>query len=170
MRDLFEAPTPAELAVRVERALGGAAAGDSCSPASPSTRGRDLELSFAQERLWFLAELEPNDPSYTLAFVRRLRGQLDRAALARAFSALVLRHEVLRTVFATREGRPVARVLPATDVALPVVSVASWPESEREAALRDEIAAETQRPFDLATGPLLRARLSTPAWTIMSSW
>ncbi|MEP7122426.1 MAG: non-ribosomal peptide synthase/polyketide synthase [Byssovorax sp.] len=161
LRDLFEAPTPAELAVRVGRALGGGAlaAIAPLTVIAPEARAGDLALSFAQERLWFLAELEPNDPSYNIALVRRLTGALDRDALARALSAVVARHEVLHTVFAAKDGRPVARVRPAEAVALPVVVLSSLPEPEREAAVQREIAAEAQRPFNLATGPLLRARL-----------
>ena len=161
LRDLFEAPTPAELAVRVERALGGGAAA-AIAPLTllpADARAGDLALSFAQERLWFLAELEPNDPSYNIALVRRVAGALDRDALAKALSALVARHEILHTVFAAKDGRPVARVRPAADVALPIVHLASLPEPEREAAVQREIAAEAQRPFNLATGPLFRARV-----------
>jgi amino acid adenylation domain-containing protein/non-ribosomal peptide synthase protein (TIGR01720 family) len=161
LRDLFEAATPAELAVRVERALGGGAVAAIAplTTLSPDARAGDLALSFAQERLWFLAELEPNDPSYNIALVRRLAGALDRDALGKALSALVARHEILHTVFAAKDGRPVARVRPAEAVALPVVNLASLPEADREAAVTREIAAEAQRPFNLATGPLFRARL-----------
>ncbi len=161
LRDLFEAPTPAELAGRVERALGGGAPATTpaLAPLPGSARAGDLELSFAQERLWFLAELEPDDPTYNIALVRRLTGPLDRDALGKALSALVARHEVLHTVFAAKDGRPVARIRAAEPVALPVTSLAALPAAPREAAILREIAAEAHRPFDLATGPLLRARL-----------
>ncbi len=89
----------------------------------------------------------------------RLEGPLDTAALGRAVAALVARHEVLRTTFTSKDGLPAAVVHEHLETPLPVISLAALPASERESALREATAAEAQRPFDLAAGPVLRARL-----------
>ena len=122
-------------------------------------RGEPLPLSFGQERLWFLHQLDPGDPSYVVPLLVRFEGPLDAGALERALSALVRRHEVLRTTFALAGDRPVAVIHEAAALGLPRTSFAALPESEREVAARAEFAAELRRPFDLATGPLLRPRL-----------
>ena len=116
----------------------------------------DFPLSYAQQRLWFLDQLEPGNPFYNLPGGFRLRGPLDQAALARARSEIVRRHEMLRTTFPTVEGRPVQRVGPPTAAALPVVDLGGLPEAAHAAAVRAHVAAEVWRPFDLAAGPLLR--------------
>jgi amino acid adenylation domain-containing protein len=157
LRRLFEGPTVAELAHAIEAALAaGAPAADGPIPRA----GRDgaLPLSFAQERLWFLDRLQPGETVYNLPLVLRLRGELDAAALAAAFGEIVRRHEVLRTVFAERDGEPVQVVLPAAPRALPAVDLAGLPAAarEREAA---RLAGEAAWPFDLARGPLLRTTL-----------
>jgi amino acid adenylation domain-containing protein/non-ribosomal peptide synthase protein (TIGR01720 family) len=158
LRSLFEAPTPADLAERIQEALRGGEA-SAAPPLAREARAGEAELSFAQERLWFLAQLEPDDPSYNIPMVLRLRGRLDRDALGKAISALAQRHEILRTVFASRDGRPISILQPDAAVALAITDLASLPEPDREAALTRETAAEAARPFDLARGPLLRARL-----------
>jgi hypothetical protein len=98
-------------------------------------------LSFAQERLWFLDRLDPDNPAYVIPSSLRLRGRLDVPALERALAEVVRRHEVLRATFHEEDGRPVQRIAPPGPVALPVV---------------EEIRRE---PIRLEEGPLLRARL-----------
>ncbi|MEV5884235.1 non-ribosomal peptide synthase/polyketide synthase [Streptomyces sp. NPDC052020] len=116
-------------------------------------RTRPLPLSFAQQRLWFLDRLRPGDARYNSAVALRLTGALDRDALGRALDTVVARHEALRTTFEEGEdGRPVQRVHAPGPVPLPVRDTAP---PKTEAALLDEYA----RPFDLRTGPLLRALL-----------
>ncbi|MEO5728989.1 MAG: condensation domain-containing protein, partial [Byssovorax sp.] len=158
LRALFEAPTPAALALRVEAALR-EDAGTVAPALGRVAREGAAALSFAQERLWFLDQLEPGSPSYVVPLAMRLEGPLDAAALARAVAALVARHEVLRTTFTSLDGRPAAILHDHVETPLPVTSLAAIPASSREAALRDAVAAEAQRPFDLAAGPVLRARL-----------
>ncbi|HEX2187551.1 MAG TPA: amino acid adenylation domain-containing protein, partial [Longimicrobiaceae bacterium] len=156
LRVLFEAPTAAGLARWIERALPDAAP---APPIVPVGRDGDLPLSFAQERLWFLDHLEPGSPFYNVPGALRLRGALDAAALEWALGRVVARHEALRTVFPTREGRAVQRVLPPDALALPVEDLRALPQEAREEAVRRTVAEEVRRPFDLARGPLLRARL-----------
>ena len=121
----------------------------------PTRRDRnEYPLSFGQERLWFLAQLDPGSPVYNVPFGLRLRGQLDAGALQAAVRGVVARHEALRTCFPAPRGRPVQLVLDQVPLPLPLLEVSG---GEREAArLARELAAE---PFDLDRGPLLRGRL-----------
>ncbi len=158
LRALFDAPSPSGLAARVEAALR-AGHGVAAPPMVRVPRGGPLPASFAQERLWFLDQLEPGDPSYVVPTTMHLAGALDVAALRRALHDVVLRHESLRTTFAESGGQPVQIIHDDLDLDLPLTSVTSLPIREREVAVRRELAAEVARPFDLATGPLVRARL-----------
>ncbi|MFL6140895.1 MAG: non-ribosomal peptide synthase/polyketide synthase [Labedaea sp.] len=116
------------------------------------SRAGVLPLSFAQQRLWFLDQFEPGSAEYVTPLAVRLRGTLDVAAMSRAVTALVARHESLRTTFRAEEGRAAQVVHPARPVRIPVVDVA-------EAGLDQALALEAETPFDLAAGPLLRLRL-----------
>ncbi len=150
LRALFEAPTPAGLAAAVQaaRAEGLGVAGPAITRVP---RGGDLQLSFAQERLWFLNQLAPGDASYVVPLALRIEGRLDAGALARALTALSRRHEVLRTTFRAEGGRPAARIHEAGEVALPVQDLAG--DEAPEAAARREAARDAAEPFDLARGP-----------------
>ena len=158
LRALFDAPTPSSLATRVEAALR-AGHGVAAPPIVRVARTGPLPASFAQERLWFLDQLEPGDPSYVVPTSMHLEGALDVAALGRALDEVVRRHESLRTTFAESAGHPVQVIHDDVTIPLPITSLTSLPAGEREAAIRRELAAEVARPFDLAKGPLLRARL-----------
>ncbi|UZW62938.1 non-ribosomal peptide synthetase [Lysobacter enzymogenes] len=140
-------------------AAGEPAAGDE-PPLAPRAHapGADLPLSPAQQRLWFLAQLEGVSATYHVPLAVRLRGALDRAALARALDALFARHEALRSVFPAREGEPCARLLPASH-GLPLREHDLRDAGDREAARAALAAEELHAPFDLAAGPLIRARL-----------
>jgi amino acid adenylation domain-containing protein len=153
VRELFAAPTVAQLAVVVDaRRASGASWVD--APVEPAPRHGALALSFAQQRLWFLAQLEPDDPSYHIAGVLKLSGRVDAAALANAFTALQAHHEVLRSRFvAGRDGRPVLDVADGPLAALQVQEAASDDEARRIGQ------GDARAPFSLAEGPLLRARL-----------
>ncbi|MEU8702271.1 amino acid adenylation domain-containing protein [Streptomyces sp. NPDC048680] len=148
LRELFEHRTP--------RALAGVVAAAEATrtlPLVPVERGGPLPLSFAQQRLWFLDQLAPGSASYTSGGAVRVRGEIDPARLAEALSAVVARHETLRTTFSVEDGVPVAVIGAPAPVALPLVEV-DGAEAAREAA-----SAEFSTGFDLARGPLLRATL-----------
>ncbi|MEO7330659.1 MAG: amino acid adenylation domain-containing protein, partial [Minicystis sp.] len=157
LRTLFEAPRPAALAVFVARALD-AGEGTSISGIERASREGPIPASFAQERLWFLAELDPQDRSYVIPFAARFEGIFDGAALERALGELLRRHEVLRTTFATAGGGAVQIVHEPAAFSLPVTRLEAFSELEQTTAIRAELA-ELRRPFDLRAGPLLRARL-----------
>ncbi|MFL6293549.1 MAG: condensation domain-containing protein, partial [Thermoanaerobaculia bacterium] len=150
---LFEAPTAAQLAGRV-RELAPSGAG-SLPPIVPMARAGDLPLSFGQERLWFLAELNPGSPAYNMPGMVRLQGSLAVQALEAAFGVVVHRHEVLRTVFAEVEGVPVQRVLTTVELPLPLIDLRGLPVEHREVHARRLAAEEARRPFDLNGGQLL---------------
>ncbi len=117
-------------------------------------------LSFAQQRFWFLAQLDPASAAHNVPVHLRLRGRLDVEALRRALDEVVARHDVLRTTFALDGGQPVQVVRAASDLpALEVVDLRSLPDDERQRAAERAAAESTLQPFDLATGPLLRRRL-----------
>ncbi|MBV9773367.1 MAG: amino acid adenylation domain-containing protein, partial [Gemmatimonadetes bacterium] len=118
--------------------------------------GGPLRLSFAQQRLWFIDQLEPGRSTYNMPYALRVGGRLHLPALERALGEVVRRHESLRTRFPLREGEPVQQVDPARTARLPLVDLGGIGEGGREAELARLAAAEARRPFDLAAGPLLR--------------
>ncbi|MFO0758291.1 MAG: non-ribosomal peptide synthase/polyketide synthase [Byssovorax sp.] len=158
LRALFEAPTIRSLARRIEQALA-EGRGLDVPPIARIPRGGPLRLSYPQERLWFLNELDPESASYNVPLALRLRGALDRTALEQALSTLVDRHEILRTTFAEEGGQPVLRIAEHSELSLPFDDLGALPVGEREQAARGAIAEEARRPFDLRVGPLCRARL-----------
>jgi len=123
----------------------------------PGPRGGDLPLSFAQQRLWLIDQLEPASPAYNLPAALRLRGTLAVPALTAALAEIVRRHEILRTVFRTVDGEPLQVVAPPLPVSLPVVDLSGLPAAEF--AAEPLIGDEARRPFDLARGPLVRFQL-----------
>nr|ABL74939.1 TlmVII [Streptoalloteichus hindustanus] len=116
-------------------------------------------LSYAQERFWLLHQFHPDDNAYNIPLAIRLRGELDPAALRQAIGQVIRRHDVLRTRYVTRRGRPEPVVDPAAAPDLPLVDLTGLPEAEREATRRELTEAEARRPFDLASGPVLRSWL-----------
>jgi amino acid adenylation domain-containing protein len=161
LRTVFEEPTLAGLASRIERASREGAGLEIASipPLRSAPRDRDLPLSFAQQRLWFLDQLEPGNPMYNVPTAVRLHGKLDVEVLAHAFSEIVRRHEVLRTTFATVQGAAVQLVGSFRPQLLPVTDLMAIPEPAREREALDRASEESRRPFDLAAGPLLRMSL-----------
>ncbi|HZH16543.1 MAG TPA: amino acid adenylation domain-containing protein, partial [Archangium sp.] len=156
LRSLFEASSLQQLAFRIESALGG----DSSLPAlRPAPRDGNPPLSFAQQRLWFLDQLEPGSTSYNMPAALRLVGPLDTSALQRAFSELTRRHEALRTTFSTENGTALQLIHPAAELPLTWVDLSALPEASREAEARRLATEEAARPFELARGPLLRTTL-----------
>ncbi|HEX7239395.1 MAG TPA: amino acid adenylation domain-containing protein, partial [Longimicrobiaceae bacterium] len=176
LRTLFEAPTVAGLAERIEglRASGAAVAprtpfaapvvaepvgGAALPPLERVPREAPLPLSFAQQRLWLVDRLEPGSAAYNMPYALRLRGALDVAPLQASLDALVRRHETLRTTFAERDGAPVQVIHPSIPVPLSVLDLRELPEAEQAATAARLAAEEAMRPFDLARGPLLRSTL-----------
>jgi len=154
---IFEEPTVAGLARRVE-AMMRAGERDDTPPLVRGPRGGALPLSFAQQRLWFLDQLVPNDPFYNLPGAVRLRGRLDLKALERAIDEIVRRHEVLRTRIEAAEGEPRQVVEAWEPRRLEVVDLSQWTPEESEEEVRRLAQQEAKTGFDLACGPLLRTK------------
>jgi amino acid adenylation domain-containing protein len=115
--------------------------------------------SFAQQRLWFLEQLEPSSAAYNIPVAVRLRGRLNRDALTRALNEVVRRHEALRTTFATSDNQPVQVIADHRPRPLPLIDLCGLGPRERAAEAQRLSDAEARRPFDLSRGPLLRASL-----------
>ena len=157
LRTIFEGPTVAAMAARLTLMAETAAA----SAPLPAREPGPVALSLGQRRLWFIEQLEPGRSTYHVPGALRLRGACVVAALEQSFTDLVRRHEALRTRFPVSDGEPLQDILPAESVhfTLPRDDLRRLPASEREErarALADETAVAA---FDLATGPLIRARL-----------
>jgi amino acid adenylation domain-containing protein len=158
LRELLDAPTPAAMAVLVEAALigglspAGGPAAPTVAPIVPIERGQPLPLSFTQERMWFIQQMDPLSAAYNIAAAVRLHGAFDLPALEAALSELVRRHESLRTTFVLGDdGQP--RQCPAAPEPFHVRVV----EVSDPAGAYALAAAEAHEPYDLARGPLLRA-------------
>ncbi|HKV08641.1 MAG TPA: amino acid adenylation domain-containing protein, partial [Thermoanaerobaculia bacterium] len=159
LRNVFEAPTVAGLAARVEEAWRGE--GPAAPPLVPVPRvpGEGLPLSFAQQRLWFLDRLAPGSAYYNVPSAVRFTGDLDERALGAAFNEIVRVHESLRTTFHAVDGRPMQMAAPALVLPLPVADLSVLPAALREAEALRLAEEEARRPFDLSRGPLARLTL-----------
>ena len=124
-----------------------------------SRESNTFPLSFAQQRLWFLEQLNPGNFTYHIPAAVRLTGTLDATSLDRSLNELVKRHEVLRTAFKTINGQPVQAIASNLELKLAEIDLRSLPETERSREVERLIVAETQQAFDLSQAPLLRAKL-----------
>ena len=158
LRHLFEGSTVAGLASRIESDVR-TQQGGALPPIEPLARNGDLPLSFAQQRLWFIDQVEPGNPAYNMPGGIRLTGALNVAALEASINEIVQRHESLRTTFATISGAATQVVQPMQPLKLHIEEMNQIPPAERETHVRIIAAEEAAHPFDLARGPLFRVRL-----------
>src|SRR6266508_2013693 len=156
LRVVFEEKTLAGLSRRVEAELR-AGAGLQIPPIERASREKSLPPSFAQQRLWFIDQLEPGGAMYNIPSALRVRGELRRELLESALGEVVRRHEALRTRFELREGEPAQIIDRSSPVAAPVIEVSGLEERQREKEARRIAGEESTRSFDLSRGPLLRA-------------
>lgn len=156
LRALFESPTVAKLAVQIETAL---RRGTSCAFPSllPVSRDKDLPLSFAQQRLWFLHQLDTDSAVYNCPAAVRLRGALNIAVLEQSFNEVLRRHEALRTNFVSSDGSPSPVIASSQHMPLTVCDLSSLPPEALEKQLQRLPALEAKRTFDLRQGALVRA-------------
>ncbi|MBU8901051.1 amino acid adenylation domain-containing protein, partial [Corallococcus sp. M34] len=160
LRAIFEAPTVEALAERLKQSRA-EASGILAPPLNRMARREAPPLSFAQQRLWFLAQLEPTSTVYHVPLVVRLTGTLDEEALAYSFDALIARHESLRTTFGVHDGDPVQRISAHALSSLQRVDLRGRARDSVDADVRRHIEDVVTRPFDLEQGPLLRTVLLT---------
>jgi len=154
LRSLFEFPTVAELTHQLQ--------GNSSTEVpsiQPVAREGDLPLSFAQQRLWFLAQLEPDSPTYNIPEALRLQGKLDINVLTQTLEAIVQRHEVLRTNFTIVADEPVQVIHSKTNLELPIIDLSHLSPITREQEVTKLTEQEVLKPFDLEQDSLLRVTL-----------
>ena len=147
--------SPSQREALLARLGEGSAKGSGLIPRRPGTG--PCRLSYAQQRLWFLHQLEPESPAYNMSLTLPLAGDLNRTALERALTTIVERHEALRTRFPSVGGEPMQVIDVATPVPMQYVELSEGSVESRTAQAKTLSTAETLRPFDLANGPVLRA-------------
>ncbi|WP_366925011.1 amino acid adenylation domain-containing protein [Anabaena sp. AL09] len=156
LRYIFESPTVAQLSEVISSQLE-TSSGLTVPAMTPVERDRDIPLSWAQERLWFMNQLEGESSAYTIDFTMRLVGNLNVKALEQAFRAIAQRHEPLRTQFKIKDNKPVQAIAPSMTITLPVVDLQNLQDPTKQV---EELAtAEACKPFDLANGSVLRVKL-----------
>jgi len=152
IRELFEAPTPSELALRLGRA-------EKARPLlQRRARPEHLPVSYAQQRLWFLNQLRGSTVEYNLPDALRLRGELNVQALEQTVSAIVERHESLRTHFAMVDGKPVQIIAAANAFQITIEDISTLDEKSQREQVLAEMRRAAQEPFDLASGPVFRMK------------
>jgi hypothetical protein len=158
LRNLFESPTVAELAREIEMLR----AGDSrhrSFPINPTPRDRPLPLSFAQQRLWFLHQMESGNSFYNNMTSLQLHGELNTAALEATLNEITRRHEVLRTSFQMDGDRPVQVIAGSLRISIPIIDLSDLQKVEKGKETRRIAGCVLEQPFDLGDKPLLRAHL-----------
>jgi amino acid adenylation domain-containing protein len=155
---LFEFPTIAELSqvITAERESGDQI---KLPPITLAPRDQTLPLSWAQQRLWFLNQMEGDSATYNMPATVHLSGLLDVACVEKVIAEIVSRHEVLRTTLTVLDSSPIQVISPISNVALSIVDLQSLSGVEQSTQLQRLIAAETRCLFDLSSGPLLRVTL-----------
>ena len=165
LQSLFQSPRIADMAAVIAQRQGKISGNHNdihvtAGSLAPESRKRFLPLSYSQQRLWFLDQLDPGSFTYNLFSAYRLKGDLNVAALEQSFNEILRRHEVLRTVFKSENGNPLQVVLPVLAIKIPLFDLRAPGSAEnRWTEARRIFTEEAQRPFDLATGPLLRITL-----------
>jgi amino acid adenylation domain-containing protein len=161
-RTLFDNPTVAGLAEAIAREHEKSKSGESKrkepQAIRPVSRNGYLPLSFAQQRLWFMDQLEPESIAYNISMALRLRGSINTIALEYALSEIVRRHEILRTTFQSHDGHPEQVIGAAKPMILPIIDLGAIGEAA-EPHTRRLVSKEAERPFNLSQGPLLRVKM-----------
>ncbi len=158
-RTLFEFPSIASMAEHI-RTTRHNSAQRRIPPIEAVSRSEPLPLSFAQQRLWFLNQLEPDSPNYTIPLSLRLTGPLQLQELQQSLTALIHRHEILHTTIGVIEEQPVQVIRPIETMAFPIIDLTGLPDMrEREQIARQLAREEVRKTFNLVRGPLLRAAL-----------
>lgn len=125
----------------------------------PRAETSSCPLSYAQNRLWFLHQLAPDNPFYNMPAALRLQGELNQTALQAAFNQIVKRHEALRTNFTETNGQPIQLISPPYIVSIPLIDLTTLAEPEKQLAIDRITTTEAKRPFRLNSDRLLRVTL-----------
>ncbi|WP_242295072.1 condensation domain-containing protein, partial [Bacillus cereus group sp. BfR-BA-01381] len=155
LRTFFEDPTVAGILNNIEKMKRDSSYSQSL-PIQPVTREENLPLSFAQQRLWFLDQLEPGNVSYNIPAAISFKGTLNVQALNQSINEIIRRHEILRTVFKEVEDKPVQVVMPFQQKNIEVIDLTKLVKEKKEYEKNELIKKEAHRAFDLNKGPLIR--------------
>jgi amino acid adenylation domain-containing protein len=158
LRSLFETPTVEGLAQNIEWAGKDSAPSPALS-IIPVSRDKDLPLSFAQQRLWFIYQLGSDSHAYNIPETIHMQGDLNVPALEQTINEIIRRHEVLRTTFSISNGKPVQIINPARPLAMPLIDLVELSKAEQVIESRRLAAEHSSQSFDLTAGPLLRVTL-----------
>ncbi|QIR40545.1 amino acid adenylation domain-containing protein [Tolypothrix sp. PCC 7910] len=155
LRCLFASPTVAELATEIEQA--------DLKFKLPNIEKTNIigniPLSYAQQRLWYLDQLETHNTAYNIFDAVRIIGSLDISALKQSFNEIIRRHEILRTNFVLENGQPIQVIAPSCNLKLNIIDMSQLSEVEREETAHNLVKKEAEKPFNLTTDPLLRVTL-----------
>jgi amino acid adenylation domain-containing protein/non-ribosomal peptide synthase protein (TIGR01720 family) len=153
LRQIFETPTIAELAENLS------AATIAPAPIRPAPRPDALPLSFAQQRQWFLHQLEPDSPLYTIPAAVKIAGTLNAQAFQQSLNAILQRHETLRTAFLTQDGQPIQQILPHLEIECPIIDLSSFSPTEQQEKVDRLLKQNATQAIVIHRPPLLRASL-----------
>ena len=153
--ELFDAPTVAAVAQRLGERRARGQGGEAPEALRPMPRDGDIPLSFPQQQVWFLQHLVPDSLAYNFQALLGLRGALHVEALRRSLQEIVRRHEIFRTTFPSKQGRPVQEVQPPPDVPLPIIDLSGLDEARRRTEAERRRFEAYARPFDLDRLPLI---------------
>ncbi|HVI70288.1 MAG TPA: beta-ketoacyl synthase N-terminal-like domain-containing protein, partial [Pyrinomonadaceae bacterium] len=160
LQQLFEHQTLRQVSELIEQSIQSETnTTEAYLPVQRVERNGHLPLSFAQEWLWLVDQLQPGSAAYNLPAAVRLEGPLNVAALHKSFNEIVRRHEILRTKFQVIDGQPVQVIAAADSLSFPITDLEEIPAPERETRAQDLIAREVSKPFDLSEAPMIRTRL-----------
>ncbi|MDZ7336583.1 MAG: amino acid adenylation domain-containing protein, partial [candidate division KSB1 bacterium] len=166
VRSIFLAPSVAEFAEQVRQLrpdlkepLQKPQTKPNIVPIEPISRSQKLPLSFGQQRLWFLDQFEPNSALYNMPVALHLKGRLDIPIMELAINEIIRRHEILRTIFVDSDGKAEQVILPRLKLKIPVIDLQHLPPSHQQVEAQRFANQESQIPFNLSTGPLIRAKL-----------
>src|SRR5438128_908680 len=148
--------SPAQLALLEKRLKGASAAPAATATIAPRKAGLPVELSFAQQRMWFLNQLEPDNPFYNISIAVEIKGVLCVGTLERAANEIVRRHEALRTSFQTIDRRPMQVIAPELHVEAPLIDLRDIQPRERRQETQRLINEEAKSIFNLSASPLMR--------------
>ncbi len=155
---LFNAPTVAALSARVDQAMRDPQR-LTTPPIVPVAHDQPQPLSFAQQRLWFLDQLQPGGVAYNIPAAVRMVGPLQIAALQHSLQTIVARHQALRTTFETVNDEPMQVIAPTLELPLPIIDLSEHRADQQERLVAEQITVEARTPFDLRRGPLIRTAL-----------
>ncbi|RUT04335.1 hypothetical protein DSM106972_045630 [Dulcicalothrix desertica PCC 7102] len=157
--DLFDGVTITQLARQILDQVINTLPSTSITISRVERNTGQYSLSFAQQRLWFINQLQPETGAYNIPVAVKMKGYLDTSLLVRSINEVIRRHEILRTSFVVEEGNPVQKITPFVSITLPEIDLHHIPDAQRQAEVEKLSLQEAQLAFDLGQVPLLRAKI-----------